>query len=153
MATQARRTLRFDSLDAMLDDARQAVARPHATVGNWTAGQILDHLTKAMDGGFDGFGFQSPLLIRLLVKPFRNGLLVKPMRSGFRLPRRAATLLPPDTVPEADALARFERSVERLKSHSPTHIHPIMGRLTAEEYRLLNLRHAELHLSFIVPAE
>jgi hypothetical protein len=148
-----RRTLRFESLDAMLNDARAVVQRPHVTVGNWTTGQILDHVARVMDCAFDGFDFRLPFWIPWLVKPFRNRFLVQPLRSGVRLPRRAANLLPSEPVTTEEALARLERSVERLKSQNPTQLHPVLGRLTSDEHRRLNLRHAELHLSFIVPAE
>ena len=153
MTAPQRRTLRFETLDEMLDDARDVVRRPHVTVGNWTDGQILDHLARTMNCGFDGFGFQAPLWIRLMIKPFRNGLLVKPMKSGYRLPNDAVNLQPEADVSSEDALSRFERSVERLKAEDPQQLHPFIGRLTPEEYRRLNLRHGELHLSFIVPTE
>lgn len=153
MTAPQRRTLKFETLDAMLEDARQVVTHPHVTVGNWTEGQILDHLTRTIDCGFDGFGFQAPLWIRLFIKPFRNSVLVKPMKSGYRLPQQAVNLQPESDVPSDEALSRFESSVERLKTEDPLQLHPFMGRLTPVEYRLLNLRHGELHLSFIVPTQ
>lgn len=137
----------------MLADARAAVERPYATVGQWSAGQIFDHLARAIDCSFDGFGFRAPLWIRLLVKPFRNSALVRPMRAGFQLPNRAAVLLPADAVPVEDALRRLEHSVRRLQTEDPLHEHPVLGRLTPEEYRRLHLRHSELHLGFIVPTQ
>ena len=80
-----------------------------------------------IDCAFEGFGFQAPLLIRLAVRPFRNGILVKPMRAGFRLPKRGAILLPNDIVSIEHALARLERCTERLKVEDPTHLHPVLG--------------------------
>lgn len=135
----------------MLEDARHVVAGPFTTTGHWTAAEIFDHLARAFDGSLDGYGFVAPLWLRLLVRPFRNGILVKPMKSGIRLPARAATLLPAKDASTEEALAHLERSAQRLKSEKPEHFHPIMGRLTPEEYLLLHLRHAELHLGFIVP--
>jgi hypothetical protein len=147
-----RRTLRFSSLDDMLADARQVVASPHTTTGQWTAAQILDHIARAIDCSLDGFGFSAPLWIRMLVRPFRNGVLVRPMRAGFRLPRRGAVLLPQTAITLDDALARLETSAARLKTENAEQPHPVLGSLTPEEYRLLHLRHAELHLSFILPS-
>ena len=135
----------------MLTDTRQVVTHSHATSGQWTAAQILDHLARAIDCSFDGFGFSFPLWIRMLVRPFRNGVLVRPMRAGFRMPKRSAVLRPPETATLDTALARFERSTERLKSENPQQPHPVLGLLSPQEYRLLHLRHAELHLSFILP--
>jgi hypothetical protein len=148
-----RRQLRFKTLDEVVADARAIVSSPHTTVGRWSAGQILDHLASGIECAFDGYGFQAPLLIRLAVRPFRNSVLVRPMRAGFRLPKRGAILLPSDTVSTEQALARLENCTERLKSANPTQPHPVLGRLTPHEYRLLHLRHSELHLSFIVPGE
>ncbi|MBL8849394.1 MAG: DUF1569 domain-containing protein [Planctomycetaceae bacterium] len=150
-STPQRRQLRFHTLDDIVDDARAIVNAPHATLGQWSAGQILDHLAAGIECAFDGYGFRAPLLIRLLVRPFRNGVLVKPMRAGFRLPKRGAILLPKDTVDTQQALARLERCTERLKAENPTQPHPVLGYLSAPDYRLLHLRHSELHLSFIVP--
>lgn len=146
-----RRTLRFSSLDEMLTDTRQVVGNSHVTTGQWTAAQILDHLSRAIDCSFDGFGFSAPLWIRILVRPFRNGLLLRPMRAGFRVPQRGAVLLPSDAVTLEDALARLERSTTRLQNERPEQPHPVLGVLSPQEYRLMHLRHAELHLSFILP--
>lgn len=146
-----RRTLQFDTLSDVLADARDVVHRPHTTVGRWTCAQILEHLAVAMDLSFDGYGFQAPWWIRLLTLPVRNRFLVRPMPAGVRLPRRAAILLPRETVSEEVALQHLERSIARFDAESPGQPHPVFGRLTPDEYRLLHLRHCELHQSFVIP--
>ena len=48
-----------------------------------------------------------------------------------------------------DALAEFRTTIERVKSESKRTVHPIFGSLTHEEWDSFNLRHAEMHMSFV----
>ena len=74
----------------------------------------------------------------------RNG-----MPAGFRLKGRGAEILvPKDTSVEA-GLEHLRRSVARMKSESQRSPHPAFGPLTLEESNLLQIRHAELHMSFV----
>lgn len=148
-----RRTLAYQSLAEVLDDARRLAAAEHATVGRWTYAQILDHIASAMDMAFDGSRFQAAWWLRVLVAPLvKNYVLTHPMKAGFRLPRRAASLLPDPATPLDSALRHLESSVARFDSEQPAHPHPFLGRLTREQYVQLHLRHAALHMSFVVPA-
>lgn len=151
-AVAARRTLRFESLDAILDDAEQLAARPHRVLGHWSLGQILDHLARNIDCFFTGFGFQAPWLVRWTLGPLlKRRILTRGMAAGFRLPKRAAVLLPEPAVATDEGLRHLRSAIERLRRETPTHPHPVLGRLTADEVRRLTQRHAELHLSFVVP--
>lgn len=147
-----RRHIEFRELSDILADARGLAARPCVAVGNWTFAQNLEHVAAAIDMGFDGTDFKAPWWARVLVAPLvKNWVLTRPMRSGFRLPRRAAALLPDPQVTLEAALAHLESAVARFESETPTHPHPFLGRLTKDEYVQLHLRHAALHLSFVVP--
>lgn len=65
-----RRELHYGSLDELLADAEQIAAGPYKTIGNWTYGQILTHLTEAMESTLDGFSFRAPLPMRVVVRLF-----------------------------------------------------------------------------------
>ena len=41
--------------------------------------------------------------------------------------------------------------MERLQAEAPTAPNVIFGQLTHEEWIAINLRHAELHLGFLIP--
>ena len=50
-----------------------------------------------------------------------------------------------------EGLRRYRAAMERLRATAPTIPNPVFGRLTHEQWIQLNLRHAELHLSFQIP--
>jgi hypothetical protein len=46
----------------------------------------------------------------------------------------------------------LRKAIERFKTETPTAPHPFLGRMkNKEEYILLQLRHSELHMSFVHP--
>lgn len=147
-----RRVLRFESLDDILADAERMASSPHVTVGNWSLGQILDHLARGSDALFDGFGFQAPWLARALLAPLvKKRVLNRSMPAGFRLPARGrAALVSESPVEIQEGLAQLQKSLRRFDAESPDQPHPFLGRLTRDEAIRLQLRHAELHLSFVV---
>lgn len=147
----SRRTVRYSTLSDIIQDAEQLLGSHH-TVGNWDFGQICQHLAKTMNCTFDGFGFQAPWFARWLIAPFvKNSLLIKPMRAGFKLPESGKTLLPDDNVSVEAGLRQLTAAIERYSHETPTAPHPFLGKMASEEVVQLQLRHAELHMSFIVP--
>ena len=78
-------------------------------------------------------------------------MLKSPMSAGFRLPEKAYEELGPPPTEWADGVRQFREAVRRLKSESNRHPSPFLGVMTPEEWNRLFCRHAELHLSFLVP--
>ena len=149
-----RRVLQFTSLEQVLADAEQMAAQPVQMLGNWTLAQVVQHIADAMHCSFDGFGFMAPWWARWFIAPFvKNSFIVKPMPAGFKLPQRAEAMLPKSDVKIADALQRLRQAIERYRTEKPTAAHPFLGKLALQEWVSLNLRHAELHLSFAVPVK
>ena len=146
-----RRELKLESEDQILSEAERLAAGPYRLLGNWTYGQILDHLAGAIDGFYDGFGFQAPWWARYFIAPMVKKRVLKKMDAGFRLPKQAQHLLPRNDRTVDAGLQHLRRSLARLQSETPSHPHPFFGKMTYEEVRQLMLRHAELHLSFVVP--
>ena len=146
-----RRSVRYSTLSDIVQDAEQLLSSHH-TVGNWTFGQICQHLAKTMNCSFDGFGFTAPWFARWVIAPFiKNSVLIKPMRPGFKLPERGSALLPDESVASDVGLQQLKSAVERFSHEAPTAPHPFLGQMASEEVVQLQLRHAELHLSSIVP--
>jgi hypothetical protein len=54
-------------------------------------------------------------------------------------------------MPLDEAVERTRRVMERLKTEAPPMPGAALGPLTHEESIAINLRHAELHLGFMVP--
>jgi hypothetical protein len=147
---QGRRQLRFSSYDEMLADVDTLAAHPCRQLGNWSLGEICDHLAKAMDMAVDGPPFTPPWYVRLIGPFFKSRFLRGPMPSGFQLPKNASRLTPaPTAVPEG--VARLKNAVDRICANSERAAHGVFGRLTREEWDQLMLRHCEMHLGFLVP--
>ena len=149
-----RRQLHFNSLDDIAAEVeRLAAFKELRALGNWSSGQVLQHLASTMDNSIDGFPFFVPGPIKLVLRVFmKRRFLSKPMPPGFKLPRRAEKMLPGKTSWET-ALANFRDAMQRLKSETRRSPHPAFGPMTADEWEKIHCRHSELHLSFLVPTE
>lgn len=147
-----RRTVKFGTLDELLQDAEQVSGRPGKAVGNWTVAQILDHLAKAIQAGFDGPEVRAPWFVRWLIAPAIKGrFLSRGMPAGFALPKELKHFMPGDDAAVDQSLQNLRTWISRLKSDCPPLGHPAFGKLSHADWIRLHIRHGELHLSFIVP--
>jgi hypothetical protein len=147
-----RRQLRFDSFEEVRSDVNALVSGKVHTLGNWSLPQILEHLARSMDMAVDGADFKPNWAIRQLGRMMKKRVLKSPMQPGFTLPKIAKGL-EPDELPLDKALQHFRSALKRLDAESTRAPHPVFGALTLEESNQLQLRHAELHLSFVAPGE
>jgi len=148
-----RRKLRFATLDEILIDAERLSAGSARPLGNWSLGQATEHLARAMTMSLDGTNLgRAPLPIRLLLQyVFKKRILTKGMRPGFILKGEFADyIVPGPAYTTEQGLASLRTGIERLKREPQRHPHPAFGSLTRQEWDLIHLRHAELHLSFFV---
>lgn len=144
-----RRKLHFESFDDILNDAERVVAADAGTTGNWSLGQILEHLATVMEKSIDGFQSRAPWPIRWITRTFLKGKVLRDgMKSGFRLPKHAETELVCDAADSQAALEHLRRAIHRMRTECNRAEHPAFGRLAINEWNQLHLRHAELHLSF-----
>jgi hypothetical protein len=150
-----RRILRFESIDELMADVnRLAEAERQGRLrrlGNWTLGQTLGHLARWAEFSYIGAPLKVPFYITWIVRLRKRKCLYKPMRPGVRIPGVTGGTLATAPVPLEDGLARMRRLMERLKFEAPTKPQVIFGRLSHDEWIALHLRHAELHLGFLVP--
>ncbi len=147
-----RRPLRFNSHREVLDEVRSLSGRPVKQLGNWSLGQICQHLAVATNSAIDGAAFRPPLFVRLFAPLMKKRFMKGPMNPGFQLPKNGAAMIPGPTE-TAEGIAALERAIERLGREPTRKPHGAFGPMTAEEWDQILLRHAEMHLSFIVPAE
>jgi hypothetical protein len=149
-----RRQIRYETYDNLLSDAEALAAGEIETIGNWSYGQILEHISATMCAKIDGFSFRGPLPLRIIMKLFMmSKFLNKGLPAGFSIPKKAEHLFKPDDGATTDAGMEFLRSaIERTNSEPATAEHPFLGPLTPEEWQKFDLRHAELHMSFVRPA-
>lgn len=148
-----RREVHYSNLNDVILDSEALAGGEVQTVGNWSFGQILEHLAVSFDCSIDGFGFKAPWVARNLVAPFlKNSFLTKPMSSGYKLPA-SAEALQPGNVSVEEGLEHLKRAITRYESEIPNADHPFLGKLARQEWISLGLRHSELHLSFVKPAD
>ncbi|MGI9429285.1 MAG: DUF1569 domain-containing protein [Bythopirellula sp.] len=148
--TVTRREISYANLDEVVADAERLVAAGATTSGNWSLGQILEHVATVMDKSIDGFDVWPPLPVRLVGRWFlKNRFLKQGMPAGFQLKGPIAKELLPPEVDAQQAFEHLRTAVERLKADSTRAVHPFFGKLTWDESNRINCRHAELHMSFI----
>lgn len=177
-----RRALAFGSLEEVLAeieaieraahearDPARAVGEPRVwTSGNWSIGQILWHVSLAMERSLDGFG-EPPLSEQFRAKGVKHAamypvrakarqremlvkdmLIERPHEPGGPSCAFDGKLEPPAQVWTADGAARLRNAIGRIRAGQPMgHTSPTMGRMVGEEWLAYHLRHAGLHLSFI----
>jgi hypothetical protein len=149
---EGRRKLDYASLDEVLADADRLGSGPVRTLGNWSAGQIFRHLAIAYNGSIDGFTLTFPWYLRLMARLFKNKLMNGPMPAGYNQSSDNAKSVVPGPTTTAEGLADLRAAVARLKREPHRAKHPMFGELDKEQWDKLHLKHANLHMSFLVPA-
>jgi hypothetical protein len=155
-AVADRRTLAFRTAQDLSDEVERIIAAAEQsrarTTGNWSVGQIFDHLAAWMEGSLDGFDFSMPWPVRIGGRLLKRRMLTRPFPTGVRPPGGAAKLLPDAEVPLDQGAARIRAVLARIHRGEPMpHPSPLLGPLTQDEWIQLHLRHAESHLGFVHP--
>ena len=154
-AKAKRRKLWFHSIDDLLSDLERVETAERNgklwTTGNWSVGQILAHLSAWIEYGWDGYPIGSPpffikwILVRMVRRYLRKG-----MPAGVRIPGIDGGTKGQDRMPTNEAFVRLRKALSRLQSgEKALHDSPAFGSMSHENRIQLNLRHAELHLSFL----
>ena len=144
---------RFASLDEILVECHALAAQPTRQLGNWSLGQVCQHLGTSMElcTSADRL-FSVPFYLRIVGPLLRRRVLARGLPRGFQLPPEGARLLPPPVSVEA-GLATLAAGIAALDKTSRRVPHPVFGAMTVEQWHQFHLRHAEMHLSFIAPHE
>ena len=152
-----RRKLRFQSLaelSAEVDRIAQADAAGRLrTTGNWSPGQVLGHLAAWINYGWDGYPFPTPpWFVRFFLKFMRKKYLRDGMPGGVKIPNAEHGTYGTEKLSTDEGAARLRNAIKRLQSgEAPRFDSPAFGRMSHDDRIALNLRHAELHLSFLHP--
>ena len=150
-----RRKLQFQNLDEIIAEIDRIVAADQAgtlrTLGNWTPGQIMGHVAAWTNYSYDGYPLKPPpwivrIVLRMLVKRYlKNG-----MPSGQRIPGVENGTYGTEPLSTADGADQLRRAIRRLQSEEVAkYDSPGFGVMSDDDRIRLNLRHAELHLSFL----
>ncbi|MGY8770882.1 MAG: DUF1569 domain-containing protein [Pirellulales bacterium] len=146
-----RRKVRYESYDDLLADVDQLASNDLEVLGNWSLAQNLKHLAGAFNGSIDGLDFKAPFFIGIMARLFMKGkFLNDAIPSGFSVPENLrGDLTAEDSYSLEEGLAIFKAAVARVQTESIRTKHPVLGNISREEYDKFNLRHAEMHLSFL----
>ncbi|MEX2081802.1 MAG: DUF1569 domain-containing protein [Dehalococcoidia bacterium] len=150
-----RRTLRFSTiadLRADLDAIERAErAGTLRRIGNWTVGQTCGHLATWAEFLYTGVPISPPWFIRIILKRRKHRYLNEGLPAGVHIPRVPNGTLGTEVMTLDAGLARYRDILARVEREPPTKDSPLFGPLTHEEGIKSQLRHAELHLSFLHP--
>src|SRR5579872_7094235 len=146
----ARRTLAFTSVDQVMPDVDRLL-NGHKTAGNWSLGQICNHLTGTLQSSIEGFPIKMPWLMRVTIgKLAKKKILTSgKMDEGIKIPERFCPKPGLDARAEVEAL----RAAFRLyAAHAgPVADHPMFGPMSRAEWDRLHCIHCAHHLSFAHP--
>jgi hypothetical protein len=147
-----RRQLRYESLDDFLRDTDGLTTGISRTLGNWTLAQIFEHLARWFRMAVEGTDVQVPRWVQFVLWQWRKRSLSMPSKPGFKIPSPLESVLLPEEGLSTDrCLQDLRGAVSRFRGASQFAPHPAYGQLTRDEWHQLALRHAEMHMSFIVP--
>ena len=152
-----RRTLRFNSTAELLADIDRIVAADKSgklrCTGNWTAGQAMGHIAAWINYSYDGYPMgPPPWIIRVILGFLKKKYLRQGMPAGVEIPKVKGGTFATESLSTEEGAARLRKALARLASgESAKFPSPAWGEMPVEERIALNLRHAELHLSFIHP--
>ncbi|GAB4136073.1 MAG: DUF1569 domain-containing protein [Planctomycetaceae bacterium] len=142
-----RRNVRYESLDEFLNDAKRLAQSEVRTLGNWSQGQIYEHLARSLNSSIDGMGFSLAAPLRWMLTIFmKRKFLKKEIPAGFKSTDK---FIPEKTSVEA-GLASLENAIVRQQQETKRVPHPAFGNIGLEGWNDFHLRHAEMHMSFLV---
>jgi hypothetical protein len=151
-----RRKLTFASLDEVVADAENLLAKGYERAGNWDLAQVCTHLAEWLRFPIDGFP-KVPLLLRPVFWLLRltRGQAMRRNIAGYGFsngkPTMPQTVASPGGDPAA-AVAKLKEVAERFKAHTGSiHPSPLFGAMNKDEALRLQLKHCEHHLSFLIP--
>lgn len=176
--TSLRRRVRIDTWDDLraevdrIERASQPDGEGLRITGNWSAGQIMVHVAQAIERSMDGFQCV-PESVRLSGagngSNAERGAIARALRAEGAVKARLLShvhqpagegigspgeLDPPAQVWTNDGAARLRGVIDRVRAgHPMDKPSPTAGPLSTREWESFHLKHAALHLSFIVLGE
>jgi hypothetical protein len=150
------RTLRFRTVAECVAEVNRICAAEKSgtlqTTGNWTPGQIMSHVSAFIEYGYVGFPIAPPpFFVRWILRLRLSKMLRKGMPRGVRIPGIKEGTVGMQAMDASEAAQRLLTSLERLDSSEEVKFNsPAFGPMSNRDRVQLNLRHAELHLGFLV---
>jgi hypothetical protein len=156
--TANRREVRYLTIDDLLRDMDKVIASEKAgtltRTGNWTPGQVFNHLATWIDYGYQGFPPKAhpPFFIRWLLMMKKKKMIRNGMPLGVKIPGIKDGTLGCENCSTEIGAAKLLASLARLKNREPVKFEsPAFGPMSDDERIAFQLRHAETHMGFLHP--
>lgn len=145
-----RRPLKFASFDEIVPDIERLIGG-HRTVGNWTLGQICDHLAAVHRLLVDAPAPPEPSVPTPgQEEQKRRFFATGEVGEGRPMPGVLHTPAAKDAAEAAEEV-RDSLAYYRAATTAPATEHPWLGPLTKDQWDQVVLIHAAHHLSFAIP--
>ncbi|GAC1472300.1 MAG: DUF1569 domain-containing protein [Isosphaeraceae bacterium] len=152
MTASSRRTLSFGSLDEVMPDVDRLLP-VYRGLGNWSLGQVCNHLAATFRGSIEGFPVKAPWIARQTVAQLALKRMLKSgrMPEGVKIPEELGPRPGLDDRAEAEAL---RATIRLFAAHTgPVADHPFFGPIGRDVWEAIHRIHCAHHLGFIVPEE
>jgi hypothetical protein len=146
-----RRSLTFPTLDRVMPDVDRLL-EGHQTLGQWSLGQVCNHLATSITYSVEGFPMRAPWILRTTLGAVKRRQLFKTgrMAGGIRLPAKDVPKPGLDARAEAEAL---RATLQYYAAHQgPLALHPLLGKMAREQWTRFHGIHCAHHLSFLLPS-
>ena len=145
------RELQFGSLDEVTPEVDRLLTG-YRKLGNWSLGQICNHLAVTMRMAVEPPAKPVPWILRKFVGPaiFRRMMRSGRMKAGARTPEFLVPRPGMDDRAEAESL---RATIRLLRDQLPDPInHPFFGTVSRGDYLSLQCMHCADHLGFLIPS-
>lgn len=147
-----RRKLHFNTLADIVADTEQLAAVGWKQLGNWSLGKICAHLGRSLDSAADDNQADPPWVIRWIGPLMKGRVLKKGLPPGFQMTKTMKPIfMPPDSVETDEGIDALKTATARFEAATLPKRSKFLGKMTRDDWVAFHCRHAEMHLSFIVP--
>ncbi len=151
--TAQRRTIQFETMQDILDDVERLAEQGMHSSGNWSPGQILGHVADAIRQSIDGYEVIAPERSRRIAARGLETLLAEGFPTGIALEGEMARYIPAEGETLHDAMPNLRAVIGRLDTAQMEAVHPFLDKMDHGQWTRFHCRHAELHFSFLHPAD
>lgn len=148
--------LRFDCVEDCIAEVHRIVAANDQgklrSSGSWTSGQIMAHVASWIVYAYDGYPMgRPPFFVRWILRTRLPRMLANGMPRGIRIPGVKAGTYGMDEMQTSNAANRLVAALTRLEQTGDAkYDSPAFGPMSQADRIRLNLRHAELHLGYLL---
>ncbi|QEG00718.1 hypothetical protein Mal15_47900 [Stieleria maiorica] len=146
------RKLRFGSMEEAMAEAERLAASTTRTTGQFSLGQILEHLARTLEVALHQRAMPPAALPMRLLSRLIRPMVLRKASTGFKLPSKAQNVLwPSEAVSTEDGLEHLRQAYRKFMSADQIPKHVFFGNMTRQQHEALQCRHFEGHLGFVHP--